>query len=249
MIQQPTLDRHPLAETWDTNAGTSKTGRRWPLAQIGTRVLKAIQAPFVGRIRRKAIDSLRLGTGRVLEVGTGVGSGLRRYPSTCEVVGTETDIKALDSARSRVARGPLDQVAGLYRSPPSHLRFRDSTFDTVTAFFVFTRKQRPVRIVEELARVTRPGGRIVVVNHFRSLHRQPHEGGAASELTAGPGLGLGLAQRRSVASAMRDVLRSRSRKLQSPPNLFNRMRDLELVAHRTLGPFGLFTICEFSKRG
>ncbi|MEO0731094.1 MAG: hypothetical protein AAFY64_11985, partial [Pseudomonadota bacterium] len=60
---------------------------------------------------------------------------------------------------------------------------------------------------------------------------------------------LGLAQRRSVASAMRDVLRSRSRKLQSPPNLFNRMRDLELVAHRTLGPFGLFTICEFSKRG
>jgi phosphatidylethanolamine/phosphatidyl-N-methylethanolamine N-methyltransferase len=48
------------------------------------------------------------------------------------------------------------------------LKFPDNTFDYVMAFHVVTVVPDPVRMIAEAKRVCRPGGRIVVVNHFTS---------------------------------------------------------------------------------
>ena len=51
------------------------------------------------------------------------------------------------------------------------LKFPDNTFDYVMAFHVVTVVPDPVRMIAEAKRVCKPGGRIVIVNHFTSDRR------------------------------------------------------------------------------
>jgi phosphatidylethanolamine/phosphatidyl-N-methylethanolamine N-methyltransferase len=48
------------------------------------------------------------------------------------------------------------------------LKFADNNFDYVMAFHVVTVVPDPVKLIEEAKRVCKPGGKIVVVNHFTS---------------------------------------------------------------------------------
>ncbi len=114
-----------------------------------------------GRI--ESIRSMQLGPGdRVLEVGVGTGLNLPLYPGTVHVCGIDLSGPMLREARDRGLR-PGTELA---RMDATRLAFPDDCFDAVYAPYVVSVVPRPRALVAEMARVCRPGGVVVVVNHF-----------------------------------------------------------------------------------
>jgi len=104
---------------------------------------------------------------RVLEVGIGTGINASLYPPDCSVTGIDLSGPMLEKARERIARKQVDNVQ-LFEMDAADLRFPDNTFDIVYAPYVISVVPDPVAVAREMRRVCRPGGRIVILNHFRS---------------------------------------------------------------------------------
>ncbi|HJZ71556.1 MAG TPA: methyltransferase domain-containing protein [Vicinamibacterales bacterium] len=104
---------------------------------------------------------------RVLEVGVGTGINADLYPPDCAVTGIDLSSSMLEKARERVARKGLRNVR-LLQMDAANLKFADDSFDIVYAPYVISVVPDPVAVTREMRRVCRPGGRIVILNHFRS---------------------------------------------------------------------------------
>src|SRR5579864_1409075 len=107
---------------------------------------------------------------RVLEVGVGTGINATLYPSDCSVTGIDLSSSMLEKARDRVARKGVHNVR-LLQMDAANLKFADDAFDIVYAPYVISVVPDPVTVTREMYRVCRPGGRIVILNHFRSQKR------------------------------------------------------------------------------
>lgn len=116
--------------------------------------------------RRHAVEIINGGTGRVLEVGVGTGLALPDYKKHLDIVGIDLAPEMLEKARERVKAEKLTNVSGLHEMDASNLRFPDNSFDTVAAMYVITVVPDPQKVMLELARVTKPGGEVMLVNHF-----------------------------------------------------------------------------------
>lgn len=118
--------------------------------------------------RMQALQRMAIKPGdRVLEVGIGTGINASLYPRDCTVTGIDLSGPMLEKARERVARKGLDNVR-LLEMDAADLKFADNTFDIVYAPYVISVVPDPVAVACEMRRVCRPGGRIVILNHFRS---------------------------------------------------------------------------------
>ena len=111
----------------------------------------------------RAID-LRKGQ-RVLEVGVGTGLSLETYPRGTEVTGIDISEPMLKHARLRAAAA-VGKSISIHRMDAQAMRFPDDAFDHVVAPYVISVVPDPGRVMAEIARVCRPGGTVVVVNHF-----------------------------------------------------------------------------------
>jgi phosphatidylethanolamine/phosphatidyl-N-methylethanolamine N-methyltransferase len=121
--------------------------------------------------RVQAIGRLRIAPGdRVLEVGVGTGINACLYPRDCHVTGIDLSAPMLEKARERFARKGVENVR-LQEMDAASLKFANDTFDIVYAPYVISVVPDPVAVVREMQRVCKPGGRIVVLNHFRSKNR------------------------------------------------------------------------------
>lgn len=127
------------------------------------------------RWRRKTRDALDLHPGqRVLDVAAGTGvSTAELARSGAEAIACDFSLGMLQAGRHRPDRRKLDFVAG----DALHLPFADATFDAVTISFGLRNIVRPADALAEFARVTRPGGKLVVcefstpvVPGFRQLY-------------------------------------------------------------------------------
>jgi phosphatidylethanolamine/phosphatidyl-N-methylethanolamine N-methyltransferase len=118
-----------------------------------------------GRRRAMAVMDPAPGT-RVLEVGVGTGLNLSLYPRHCDVTGIDFSSVMLVKADERIAREGLR--ARLFQMDAADLRFPDNTFDVVYAPYVISVVPDPAAVLREMRRVCRPGGRLVILNHFRS---------------------------------------------------------------------------------
>jgi phosphatidylethanolamine/phosphatidyl-N-methylethanolamine N-methyltransferase len=119
-----------------------------------------------GRITAIARMDLRPGD-RILEVGAGTGINAPLYPRQCQVTAIDLSVPMLEKARERIARHGLRNVR-LLEVDAAHLTFADESFDCVYAPYTISVVPDPVRVALEMKRVCRPGGRIVILNHFRS---------------------------------------------------------------------------------
>ncbi len=105
---------------------------------------------------------------RILEVGVGTGLSLPYFRPDAEVVGIDVSAEMLSKARGRVARRKLSQVKALIEMDAEQTNFPDNSFDAVLALYVASVVPDPARFAAEMRRVCRPGGTIVIVNHFAS---------------------------------------------------------------------------------
>jgi phosphatidylethanolamine/phosphatidyl-N-methylethanolamine N-methyltransferase len=102
---------------------------------------------------------------RVLEVGVGTGLALPFYPPSCEVVGIDLSDGMLAKCRERVQELGLKHVS-LIRMDASAMDFPDDSFDAVVAAYVVTAVPDYRKVMQEMIRVCKPGGRLILLNHF-----------------------------------------------------------------------------------
>ena len=118
--------------------------------------------------RRLAVSRLPARPGdRILEVGVGTGLSLPLYPRDCEVTGIDISEPMLDRARARLDALGREGVV-LRRMDAHELKFADASFDHVVAPYVISVVAEPEKVMRESRRGCRPGGTILVVNHFLS---------------------------------------------------------------------------------
>jgi phosphatidylethanolamine/phosphatidyl-N-methylethanolamine N-methyltransferase len=120
---------------------------------------------FFDRIRQ-VISSLNIPPGaQVLELGAGTGTSFPAYPRHCELVGIDLAEDMLAQARAKIAKNSWAHVQ-VMKMDALNLTFADNSFDYVTAFHTVTVVPDPIRMLDEAKRVCRPGGKIIIVNHF-----------------------------------------------------------------------------------
>ncbi|MGD0634556.1 MAG: class I SAM-dependent methyltransferase [Beijerinckiaceae bacterium] len=167
--------------------------------------------------------------GLVLDVGVGTGLELPLFDKATRLVGVDLSRPMLAKARARVASKSLSQVEGLLVMDAMHLAFPDASFDAVVAPYVLTVVPDPQASLDEWARVVKPGGEIVLVNHVGA--------------------------ERGVIAAMEAWLGRRSASLGWHPQFpwavigdwIASRPDMTLAERRPLAPFGLFTLTRIAK--
>jgi len=114
------------------------------------------------------ITSLNIRPGaKVLEVGVGTGLSLAAYPTHCEVTGIDLAPEMLERAKQKAAENGWRHFR-LLQMDALNLDFPDNAFDYVTSFHVISVVPDPVRMMQEIHRVCKPGGTVVIINHFRT---------------------------------------------------------------------------------
>jgi phosphatidylethanolamine/phosphatidyl-N-methylethanolamine N-methyltransferase len=107
---------------------------------------------------------------KVLELGVGTGLSLDAYPAHCQVLGVDLATEMLEHAEERIAQNGWRHIT-VETMDAMNLKLPDNSFDYVMAFHVVSVVPDATRMMCEAQRVCRPGGHIVVINHFRSEKR------------------------------------------------------------------------------
>jgi phosphatidylethanolamine/phosphatidyl-N-methylethanolamine N-methyltransferase len=116
------------------------------------------------RGRHAAIAAAERIGGHVLEVGVGTGMCLPLYSKRCQISGVDLSEPMLRKARERVTELGLTNVEGLWVMDAERLSFPDNSFDAVVAQHVISTVPNPEAALDELARVLKPGGEIILIS-------------------------------------------------------------------------------------
>lgn len=118
--------------------------------------------------REASIDLLDIKSGqKVLEVGVGTGLTLPLYPHSCSVVGVDLSKNMLKEAELLIQKKKLRNCT-VREMDATHLEFPDNTFDRVLGNLFISATSFPRESLLEMKRVCKPGGVIVLMNHFKS---------------------------------------------------------------------------------
>lgn len=117
--------------------------------------------------RRKTVDALGLGAqSHALDLATGTADlaimTAERAPG-CRVTGVDPSVKMLEVGRAKVERHQLAGRIDLQEGDAQSLQFADNTFDGTTIAFGIRNVPDRIQGLREMARVTRPGGRIAIL--------------------------------------------------------------------------------------
>ena len=117
----------------------------------------------LSRLRRTL---LRRATGKVLEVAVGTGKNLTYYPRDSRIIALDLSSEMLNVARNRAAKLSV-QVSFLVADAEA-LPFPDNSFDTVVSSLSTCTFPNPVAALQAMARVCRPEGKVLLLEHGRS---------------------------------------------------------------------------------
>lgn len=215
------------AETRETatlsNADVESAYTRW--APFYDLVFTACMQP--GR-KAGAAAVNRIG-GRILDVGVGTGLELPMFSPDVRITGIDLCEPMLEAARKRVVSHGLQNIEALRVMDAMKLTFADASFEGVIAPYVLTVVPDPHRTLDEMARVVKPGGEIVLVNHIGAesgpmAHLEKWLGRRAAALGWQPEFPWGI-----IGSW-----------LETRP-------DITLVERKTLAPLRLFTLVRLKR--
>ena len=179
--------------------------------------------------RTAAIGAAERIGGRVLDVGVGTGLSLGQYSRRNRIVGIDLCEPMLRRALARMQRRPLPHVEMLAVMNAERLGFADASFDVVVAQYFITAVPDPEAALDEFARVVKPGGEIVLVNHL-----------GAEE--AGP--------RRSFERRFAPLVRHLGWRMEFPFARIAAWADragYRLLERRDVKPFGHFSLMRFRR--
>jgi len=120
---------------------------------------------FLG-VRRLRYEILQRASGRVLDIAAGTGKNLRYYPETCQITAADMSSAMLEISRRRANSLGLD-ITFLMMDAEA-IGLQDKSFDTVVSSLTLCTFPAPVAALQEMARVCRTNGRILLVEHGRS---------------------------------------------------------------------------------
>jgi len=120
-------------------------------------------------IRRHRRRLLGWAGGETLEVGIGTGQSLPHYPSDCRIAGIDLSEAMLQRAHRRSQR--VGREVDLWQMDAHEIDFPDGRFDTVVSNLAVCTFVDPIQALAEMGRVTKPQGRILLLEHGRSRHR------------------------------------------------------------------------------
>jgi phosphatidylethanolamine/phosphatidyl-N-methylethanolamine N-methyltransferase len=143
-----------------TTALMRKAYARW--APVYDLVYERLTEPAA----KDAVEAAMTCGSRILEAGVGTGLSLGYYRPGTDVYGVDLSEDMLRRARDKVVRRRLGHVRGLQVMDVCRLGYADESFDAVVAQFLITLVPDPEGALREFARVLRPGGEIVLANHF-----------------------------------------------------------------------------------
>ncbi len=205
--------------------GVAKAYARW--APIYDLVFGAV----FDRGRKASIAAAEHIGGRILEVGVGTGLSLPDYSWSNRLIGVDLSAPMLRKAKERVAEHRLTNVEGLAVMDAQNLGFQDSSFDVVVAQYVITTVPDAEATLDEFARVTKPGGEIILVNHL----------GAEN--------GFRAAYESAVAPLARQLGWEVAFRWARLEQWAARHGGVELIERRPMPPLGHFSLIRFGKLG
>ena len=197
----------------------------------------ALWAPFYDLVfgavfeqgRHAAIHAAERIGGRILEVGVGTGMSLPHYAPTSRLVGVDLSEPMLRKAQRRVAELGLRNVEGLVLMDAERLAFPDASFDVIVAQHVITTVPHPEATLDELARVLKPGGEIVLI----------------SRVGAETGL------RGAIEQCFTPLTHKLGWRLEFPWSRYTNWaggpHGVRLIERRPMPPFGHFSLIRFAK--
>ena len=116
--------------------------------------------------RRRAVSFINNRKGHVLEVGVGTGLSLPHYGPEVRITGVDFSAEMLAKAQRKVDALDLQKRVDLQRMDARELAFENASFDTIAAMHVLSVVPEPEKVMAEIARVLKPGGKVVITNHF-----------------------------------------------------------------------------------
>lgn len=139
------------------------------------RILALLYDPFLwlgelAGMRRRRRALLRAARGRVVEIGAGTGLNVAHYP---EHIDELLLVEPEPSMRRRLSRRLRrhGRVARIVDAPAEQLPLPDASVDTVVSTLVLCTVDHPERALGEIARVLRPDGRLLFIEHVRASSR------------------------------------------------------------------------------
>lgn len=128
---------------------------------------RGLSATEENGLRAMRSELLAEARGDVIELGAGTGANLGLYPERIASLSlVEPDPDMAKRLRLKAADAGVD--AELVEAPGEALPFADDSFDTAVATLVLCTVPQPEETLAELARVLRPGGRLLYIEHVRS---------------------------------------------------------------------------------
>lgn len=124
---------------------------------------KPMESMTSDKWRNKLIE--RIQGKNVLEVGVGTGKNLVYYPENLHVTGIDFSEKMLEKAKEKVKD---KSHIKLIEMDAQAMDFPDNTFDTVITSCVFCSVPDPVKGLEEIRRVCKRNGRILMLEHMKT---------------------------------------------------------------------------------
>jgi ubiquinone/menaquinone biosynthesis C-methylase UbiE len=148
--------------------GMEKTQRRYNRIAPLYDLMEGFSEKFYYSKWRKLLWSKVEGT-RIIEVGVGTGKNFPFYPNDGAITAIDLSEKMLKRAQNRASRQNIP--VHLYQMDVQNLQFEDNYFDTVVSTFVFCSVPDPIAGLNEVKRVCKIGGKIMLLEHVLSANR------------------------------------------------------------------------------
>jgi ubiquinone/menaquinone biosynthesis C-methylase UbiE len=132
-------------------------------AALYDKCFAAVEDAGLREMRRELLSEAR---GRTIDIGSGTGANLELYPAGVDLVMAEPDPHMARQLRGKLAESGRE--VEFVQAGAEALPFEDASFDTAVFTLVLCTVPNPRAALEEVARVLKPGGRMLFLEHVRA---------------------------------------------------------------------------------